>query len=211
MENFTQIYHRLIYRDFLGYVLPGALIIMSLIFSFSDKSFFDTFFKFGELSWAWLMILGVSFAVGHILAVIPRHLPNRERKREEGIIRAMEHPRIKRVQEFTEDVQTEDDKIKKYEYINRWVNANEKRTELANRLEALRIFFEHMRFAIPCSLLTYGCIKAYPAKDFWLLIPFLICSILLFVVCTVGYKGILLRELREIVNIYIDSKIQSSK
>lgn len=210
MENFNQIYNRLIYRDFLGYVLPGSLIIISLIFSFSDKGFSETLFKLGELSWAWVMVLGLSFATGHILAVIPRHLPNREKIREKGIIKAMEHPRIVRLQEYIEQGKmNSDDKIKKFEFINSWINAHNKRTEMANRAEAVRIFFEHMRFALPISLLIYGIKQSFSSNNYMAIVPFVVVGFVLFGVCTIGYRGILLRELRAVINIYIDSKIQS--
>lgn len=212
-------YNRLVYRDLLGYVLPGTIFVLCLTYALSIAGKQQGMILFlSSLSFPSLfLLLACGFLVGHILSVIPRQLPFREKVRTEMITKAFSHPRVERLGHVLQDAfKVEFSALgelttpEKYELLARWVQANSKRTDLIDRLESLRLFFDNCRVILPLSILVLVRsvqIGSFDQTESSIIVGCL--AILVFAICHIGHRGLLLRELREFILVFIDNHLAS--
>lgn len=161
----TSFYNRVIYRDFLGYILPGSILVASVITVFSPIEIRGRVINpLEDFSATQLIVtLGLGFVFGHLIAVIPRTLLRKEKRWRALSIRSFESYRIKAVEPvlkkgfesaFGKNSWNELDLVQKKELILRYVSANDLAdNDMLHRIESLRIFFENAIFILTLSML----------------------------------------------------------
>ena len=157
----SDLYQRFVYRDILGYALPGAIFSYSLVILLLPQKINNSI----EINAATLfLLLGIGFMIGHIVSVLPRELlrkalANRIYKKLSEIIDISIYNEI--IKFFDSNFEIIDKKwndIKennqRFMLIKRFVKAQGENIDHIERAESIRIFLENAIILIPISLLA---------------------------------------------------------
>lgn len=215
----SAIYNRLIYRDILGYCLPGVVLLASVLLAVSPMSINGrTFNPLEPLSTSKLIaLLGVGFVIGHIVAVLPRKYLRAENnivQRTRRLERAYANYRIKAFEPilieafesvFGNGTWKRLDYLRKGQLVYRWIRAKNLQTDTYNRIESIRIFFENVTFSLPLTMFILAThIRIANLSNEISGAIFVILGIVFMILAVMGSRGLEMMEEREVIYIFID-------
>lgn len=215
----SAIYNRLIYRDILGYCLPGVVLIASGLLAVSPISINGrTINPLEPLSTAKLIaLLGVGFVIGHLVAVLPRkylRAENNIARRTRRLERAYANFRIKAIEPilieafesvFGNGTWHKLDYLRKGQLVYRWIRAEDLHTDTYNRIESIRIFFENVAFSLPLTMFILAThVRIANLSNEISAGIFVILGITFMILAVLGSRGLEMMEEREVIYIFID-------
>lgn len=221
--NASGFYNRLIYRDLLGYGLPGAIFVFSVLTAASPIKIGDTTINiFESLSTAKLLILlGLGFVTAHPLALLARVIIRKQSMRKKQLKKAFNNYRIILLENLCRD--SFDDTfgkgtwdncnyLEKRELLQRWTSANNLHTDIQNRIESIRIFFENSMIILPLSVLVLATkINIAELSKINSIMVLSGTALLLFLLSLWGQRNVQMLEDRELIFTFIDFKIKDLK
>ena len=219
--NMSSLYNRLIYRDFLGYGLPGAIFFASLMLTLSPIKVNDTFLNlFEKISMLKIFLLiGIGFVFCHLIAVIPRKVFRKESIRVVLIQNAINDFRIKAILPlliqffntiFGEDSWQKTGCIQKLEILDRYTSSNKLQTDMLYRIRSIKIFLENSAFLLPTAIfLLIGKINIMNFSIITSAIIFLVVGFILAILSVWGRKNVEVIENQEIFSIFIEHNISN--
>ncbi|MCG3154409.1 MAG: hypothetical protein DKINENOH_01003 [bacterium] len=215
----SAIYNRLIYRDILGYCLPGVVLISSALLAVSPISINGRTINLLEpLSTSKLIaLLGLGFVIGHLVAVLPRkylRAENNIAQRSRRLERAYANFRIKAIEPilieafenvFGEGTWSKLDYLRKGQLVYRWIRAKNLHTDTYNRIESIRIFFENVTFSLPLTLFILATHVTIANLSNEISTSVLVILGIVFMILSIwGSRGLEMMEEREVIYIFID-------
>lgn len=221
--NVASIYNRLVYRDLLGYVLPGSFLLLTIVISISpitiDGVIIDPLESFSIIKL--LIVLGFGFILGHLVAVLPRQLLRIKIMRKKQIDLAIKSNRIVDVQEllklafaraYGENAWDKYDNMQRRNLMNRWIQAHNLYTDMLNRIESVRIFLENSTFVLPLSMVLISRNIAIGGLSEVTSATILIgLAVALGILSFGGCFNLCILEEREVVYVFVDDYIRSQK
>lgn len=160
--NAVSLYNRLIYRDLLGYGLPGSILVMTMIISsFPHEIYTKPINVFNIFSTSYLITtLIAGFCVGQIVAVLPRLIFRSKWSRKRKAKKVFSDYRVTPMETiiskafnsiFGRGSWKKFDDQTKQDLIHRWINTKNLYRDDYFRIRSLRIFFENLVLILPLS------------------------------------------------------------
>ena len=215
--NLVDIYNRLIYRDLIGYCIPGSVCVILIGIAILGHEII--FGKLQELDFIEaIILLMVGGLVSHIFAVIIWYLPKRGELTHSDLTKMFAKITSGCLSEFyqkgfKEKIGSSPQKYKiedQFVLAYSWLNANDMRTEIINRYESLANLFEVARISIPFSVLTL-LFQPYFYNNYLHVFLVIASAILTFLVCHFGFKQMLYREATQIMHTFIRHSLRGNE
>lgn len=215
----STVYNRLIYRDILGYCLPGVILVAAALVAVSPITINDrTINPLEPLSTSKLIaLLGLGFVVAHIVAVLPRKYLRAENnviRRTQRLEKAYKSFKIKAIEPilieafesiFGNGAWHKLDYLQKGQLVYRWIRAKNLHTDTYNRIESIRIFFENATFILPLTMFILANHVKIAGLPYEISLSiFVILGIIVMIIALLGSRGLEMMEEREVIYIFID-------
>ncbi len=207
--DFSSLYNRFLYRDLLGYGLPGAIFVISFLIALSPIEINNNDIDLlKDISFAKIVLLiGLGFIFAHLVSVIPRYIFRKKCIRKRPIQKALDFYRTKAVMSFLiegyddlfgKGAWERDDVIRKREILFIFVKARNIQTDMLYRITSMKIFLENSTFLLPPAMILFSVNMQIPSISLSSCKVFLIIAAIILGLSIWGRQNVEMFEDREI-------------